>query len=81
MFGPNGNPTASNLFEIVGYLQHSEGVRFKIRSVRAASPNEAAAVPAWNRAGYPSHHKWLSGIAAYRCGAIVGTQETPARIR
>jgi hypothetical protein len=36
MFGPNGNPTAKNLFEIVAYLQHAEGVRFEIRSTRAA---------------------------------------------
>jgi len=37
MFGPNGNPTARNLFEIVAYLQHAEGVRFQIRSTRPAS--------------------------------------------
>jgi len=36
MFGPNGNPTASNLFEIVAYLQHAEGVRFEVRSARGA---------------------------------------------
>jgi DNA-binding phage protein len=36
MFGPNGNPTANNLFEIVAYLQHAEGVRFEVRSTRAA---------------------------------------------
>jgi DNA-binding phage protein len=36
MFGPNGNPTASNLFEIVAYLQHVEGVRFEVRPTRAA---------------------------------------------
>jgi DNA-binding phage protein len=36
MFGPNGNPTASNLFEIVAYLQQAEGVRFEVRSTRAA---------------------------------------------
>jgi hypothetical protein len=30
MFGPNGNPTARNLFEIVAYLQHAEGVRFEV---------------------------------------------------
>jgi DNA-binding phage protein len=36
MFGPNGNPTASNLFEIVAYLQHAEGVRFEVRPKRAA---------------------------------------------
>ncbi len=37
MFGPNGNPTANNLFEIVAYLQHAEGVRFEVRSTGAAS--------------------------------------------
>lgn len=37
MFGPNGNPTARNLFEIVAYLQRAEGVRFEIRSARALS--------------------------------------------
>src|SRR5215475_1416062 len=36
MFGPNGNPTARNLFDIVAYLQHAEGVRFEVRSTRAA---------------------------------------------
>ncbi len=36
MFGPNGNPTASKLFEIVAYLQHAEGVRFEVRSARPA---------------------------------------------
>ena len=35
MFGPNGNPTANNLFEIVAYLQRSEGVRFEVRSTRS----------------------------------------------
>lgn len=36
MFGPDGNPTARNLFEIVAYLQRAEGVRFQVRSTRAA---------------------------------------------
>ena len=36
MFGPNGNPTARNLFEIVAYLRNAEGVRFEVRSTRAA---------------------------------------------
>ncbi len=36
MFGPNGNPTARNLFEIVAYLQQAEGVRFEVRSTRTA---------------------------------------------
>jgi DNA-binding phage protein len=38
MFGPNGNPTAANLFRIVAYLQKAEGVRLEVRSERAASP-------------------------------------------
>ncbi len=29
MFGPKGNPTARNLFEIVAYLQRVEGVRLR----------------------------------------------------
>jgi hypothetical protein len=36
MFGPKGNPTASNLFEIVAYLQRAEGVSFEVRSARPA---------------------------------------------
>lgn len=32
MFGPQGNPTAHNLFEIMAYLQSAEGVRFKVRA-------------------------------------------------
>ena len=44
MFGPNGNPTANNLFEIISYLQRSEGVRFEVRPVprRAGSKKRAA---------------------------------------
>ena len=36
MLSPNGNPQARNLFEIVAYLQDAEGVRFEVRSTRAA---------------------------------------------
>src|SRR5580700_10306344 len=36
MFGPNGNPTTRNLFDIVAYLQNAEGVRFEVRSTRVA---------------------------------------------
>ena len=36
MLGPRGNPQARNLFQIVAYLQKSEGVRFELRSTRAA---------------------------------------------
>ena len=33
MLGPDGNPSARNLFEIVAYLQQTEGVRLQVRSV------------------------------------------------
>ena len=36
MLGPRGNPQARNLFQIVAYLQESEGVRFQLRPIRAA---------------------------------------------
>ena len=44
MFGPRGNPQASNLFTVLGYLQKHEGVRLQLspagaptrRSMRAA---------------------------------------------
>ena len=32
MLGPTGNPRADNLFEVVSYLQHREGVRFQVKS-------------------------------------------------
>jgi hypothetical protein len=37
MLGPRGNPQARNLFEIIAYLQHVEGVSFEVRSTRAVS--------------------------------------------
>ena len=37
MFGPKGNPTARNLFEIVAYLQKAEGVRIEVRSARSSA--------------------------------------------
>ncbi len=37
MLGPNGNPHAKNLFEIVAFLQQHERVRFRIRSTSAAA--------------------------------------------
>ncbi|HKV48424.1 MAG TPA: hypothetical protein VJN69_10055 [Candidatus Acidoferrales bacterium] len=45
MFGPNGNPTANNLFEIISYLQRAAGVRFEVRPVplRARSNKRTAA--------------------------------------
>jgi DNA-binding phage protein len=37
MLGPNGNPQARNLFEIVAYLQRAEGVRLEVRSAPGTS--------------------------------------------
>jgi hypothetical protein len=37
MLGPHGNLQARNLFEIVKYLQETEGVQFEVRPRRAAS--------------------------------------------
>ena len=34
MLGPNGNPQAENLFEIVAYLQTKEGIRFEVHATR-----------------------------------------------
>ena len=35
MLGPAGNPRADNLFEVVSYLQHREGVRFQVKTAPA----------------------------------------------
>jgi DNA-binding phage protein len=45
MFGPSGNPTAYNLFEIVAYLQRAEGVRFEVRSARTISRSRRRPFP------------------------------------
>src|ERR1700746_18235 len=37
MLGPEGNPQARNLFEIVAYLQRAEGVRFEVRSAHTSA--------------------------------------------
>lgn len=34
MFGPEGNPQARNLFEVIGRLQEREGVHLEVRAVR-----------------------------------------------
>ena len=36
MLGPNGNPQARNLFEIIGRLQEHEGLHLKVQTVRQA---------------------------------------------
>ena len=42
MLGPGGNPRADNLFEVVGFLQRREGVRFNLKAdkvtVKRAKP-------------------------------------------
>ena len=37
MFGPKGDPTASNLFGIVAYLQRREGIRLQVRTSRVVA--------------------------------------------
>jgi len=37
MFGPDGNPNARNLLEIVRYLQEREGVRLQVRLTKAVA--------------------------------------------
>ena len=34
MLGPNGNPQARNLFEIINCLQEREGLHLKVQAVR-----------------------------------------------
>ena len=31
MFAPSGNPRIENLFDVVNFLQHREGVRFEVK--------------------------------------------------
>jgi DNA-binding phage protein len=40
MFGPNGNPTAAKLFEVVAFLQRAEGVQIEVRPMRIAPKRE-----------------------------------------
>ena len=35
MFGPDGNPQASNLFAVLGHLQKAEKVELEVRAARA----------------------------------------------
>ena len=44
MLGPQGNPQARNLFEIVSYLLGKEGVKFELRA--AAAPEALPESPA-----------------------------------
>ena len=33
MFGPDGNPQARNLFEVIGHLQEREGIKLEVQAV------------------------------------------------
>lgn len=54
MLGPNGNPQAQNLFEIVAHLQKKEGIRLQARpAARRRGPGRTHVVKrsrarAWN---------------------------------
>ncbi len=37
MFGPNGNPRARNLMEVLACLQQREGTRFAVKSIKASA--------------------------------------------
>jgi len=37
MFGPAGNPQARNLFEVMAVLQQIEGLRFRVRTIKAVA--------------------------------------------
>jgi DNA-binding phage protein len=37
MFGPNGNPTAANLFAVIGILQKKTGVHLEVRAIAPAA--------------------------------------------
>ena len=34
MFGPDGNPQARNLFDVISRLQEREGIRLEVQAVR-----------------------------------------------
>jgi len=36
MLGPDGNPQAQNLFEIIAFLQRAEGVHLKVKLAKAS---------------------------------------------
>ena len=45
MFGPNGNPTAANMFSVLAQLQRHSGVSLQVRSVRVPRKRSAKAGP------------------------------------
>jgi hypothetical protein len=52
MFGPKGNPQASNLFAVLHYLQEQEGIHLEVKARKVA-----LGVVVWQRSiGYFSEH-------------------------
>lgn len=43
MLGPAGNPQASNLFEIIAYLQKAEGVKLLVKAEKKVKAEKAVA--------------------------------------
>lgn len=41
MFGPSGNPTAANMFNVLAQLQRHSGVSLQVKSVRRPKPRPA----------------------------------------
>jgi hypothetical protein len=67
MLGPSGNPTASNLFEIIACLQRAEGVRFEVRSRRATlHEKKDPLMRGTNHAGRSQVMQALVGISKHR---------------
>lgn len=46
MLGPQGNPQARNLFEIIGCIQHHEGIQLEVRVTRLSSSTSGRICPA-----------------------------------
>jgi hypothetical protein len=64
MLGPRGNPQARNLFEIIAYLQHAEGVGFEVRSTGGFAQKARGTHPAKKTLSCrPSHNilarRWI----------------------
>ncbi len=63
MFGPNGNPTASNLFAIVAYLQRREGIRLQVRAKPAGAASPFAKYRGIGNPRVPSGRAGINGSA------------------
>ena len=48
MFGPNGNPQAHNLFEVISNIQHYEGIRLEVTAGSASESDSPSAIAVSN---------------------------------